>query len=150
MARSPQAGAQEAIHESLQGIVRHQLEMLVTPALRWEGDVWSGLFMALLIQPPTGHQASRDGAEDDAPEGDSQRTWRSDIDLDLEGIGRIKASVWMQASRLEIDMHIIHNDTLERLQAGLPALKARLNAHGFEEVSATLAPLAKETPDAQP
>ncbi|KAF0801708.1 hypothetical protein A6D6_04266, partial [Alcanivorax xiamenensis] len=40
------------VEESVQPVVRHQLELLATPVLRWEGDLWSGLFAALLIQAP--------------------------------------------------------------------------------------------------
>lgn len=146
--RQPPAALPDPVHESLQGIVRHQLEMLVTPALRWEGDVWSGLFMALLIQPPAGQQESREGTQDESTGEDSQRTWRSDIDLDVQGAGRIKASVWMQAAQLEIDMQIADGDTLERLREGLTPLKARLSGHGFEDVGVTLTRLTTEPPDA--
>ena len=145
--RQAPAALPDPVHESLQGIVRHQLEMLVTPALRLEGDVWSGLFMALLIQPPAGQQESREGAQDESAGEDSQRTWRSDIDLDVQGAGRIKASVWMQAAQLEIDMQIADGDTLERLREGLAPLKARLSGHGFEDVGVTLSRLTTEPRD---
>lgn len=145
--RQPPATIQEPVHESLQGIVRHQLEMLVAPALRWEGDVWSGLFMALLIQPPAGQQESREGAQNESAGEDSPRTWRSDIDLDIQGAGRIKASVWLQATRLEIDIHIADPETLDRLQQGLSPFKARLSGHGFDDIGITLMRLTTETSD---
>lgn len=147
-ARHSHTAARETIHESLQAIVRHQLEMLVTPALRWEGDVWGGLFMALLIQPPAEHQAPSDDSQDGTTDGDSQRTWRSDIDLEVQGAGRIKATVWMQTSRLEVDMSIADCNTLERLKEGLAPLQARLDGHGFENAGITLRRLTTEAPDA--
>ncbi|MDW7745264.1 flagellar hook-length control protein FliK [Halomonas sp.] len=104
--------------------------------------------MALLIQPPAGQQESREGAQDESAGEDSQRTWRSDIDLDVQGAGRIKAAVWMQATQLEIDMQIADSDTLERLREGLAPLKARLSGHGFEDVAVTLSRLTTEPTDA--
>lgn len=148
--RAPVLAPQEPVHESLQGIVRHQLEMLVTPTLRWEGDVWSGLFMALLVQPPVGERPPGDGDQEEPAGEDARRTWRSDIDLEVQGAGRITASLWMQAARLEIDMRVADLEALARLQEGRDALKARLTAHGFEEVGVTLERLAAEGDDASP
>ncbi|MFP4262391.1 MAG: flagellar hook-length control protein FliK [Halomonas sp.] len=148
--RPPALAARDPVHESLQGIVRHQLEMLVTPTLRWEGDVWSGLFMALLIQPPVGERASRDEEQEAPPGEDARRTWRSDIDLEVQGAGRVKASVWMQDTRLEIDMRVADPETLTRLQEGRAPLEARLGAHGFEEVGVTLERLTTEAADGPP
>ncbi|SDN88166.1 hook-length control protein FliK [Halomonas shengliensis] len=148
--RPPALTLQEPVHESLQGVVRHQLEMLVTPTLRWEGDVWSGLFMALLVQPPVGERLPREGDQEEPAGEDARRTWRSDIDLEVQGAGRVTASLWMQAARLEIDMWVADPDALARLQEGLDALRSRLGAHGFEEVGVTLGRLTAEGDDADP
>ncbi len=135
----------DPVHDSLQGIVRHQLEMLVTPTLRWEGDIWSGLFMALMIQLPVGERG-RDGepGESDGEGNAEGHGWRSEIDLDVAGLGRLQASVWMQQARLEIDLRA-PEDALGPLEAGLEHLKSRLAGHGFEEVGVTLAALEEDS-----
>ncbi|SEL75014.1 hook-length control protein FliK [Halomonas daqiaonensis] len=137
--------ASHPVQESLQGIVRHQLEMLVTPALRWEGDVWSGLFMALMIQLPPGHQ-DRSGAEDaDQQQSNAeQQGWRSEIDLDVAGLGRLKASLWMNANSVEIDLRVAHDPSRQELEKGLDSLRSRLAGHGFEEIKVDLNRLDEE------
>ncbi|MFG6158717.1 flagellar hook-length control protein FliK [Halomonas sp. 1390] len=141
----PRPPAGPPIHESLQGIVRHQLEMLVTPALRWEGDVWSGLFMALMVPMPPGHQEWTGGEEADAQrrEGE-QRGWRSEIDLDVAGLGRLKASLWMDADRVEVDLRLAHESARQRLERDLESLRSRLAGHGFETVQIELGKLDEE------
>ncbi|SFT56270.1 flagellar hook-length control protein FliK [Halomonas saccharevitans] len=136
------APSSQAVQESLQGIVRHQLEMLVTPTLRWEGDVWSGLFMALMVPPPPGQQ-ERSGSEDaESQRRDRERRgWRSEIDLDVAGLGRMKASLWMEADRVEIDLRLARDSTRQRLESGIDHLRARLAGHGFETIQIDLARL---------
>ncbi|MDI5922829.1 flagellar hook-length control protein FliK [Halomonas sp. LR5S13] len=135
----------QAVQESLQGIVRHQLEMLVTPALRWEGDVWSGLFMALMIQLPPGHQ-DRPGAEDTDQQkrNAEQQGWRSEIDLNIAGLGRLQASLWMKANSVEIDLRVAHDRSRQELENGLDSLRSRLSSHGFEEIKINLNRLEEE------
>ncbi|MEQ6887191.1 flagellar hook-length control protein FliK [Halomonas sp. CS7] len=135
----PRAPASAPVHESLQGIVRHQLEMLVTPTLRWEGDVWSGLFMALMVPLPPGHQERPGSEETESQRRDGeQRGWRSEIDLDVAGLGRLKASLWMDADRVEIDLRLAHESTRQRLERDLEILRSRLAGHGFETIQIDL------------
>ncbi|MDR9440617.1 MAG: flagellar hook-length control protein FliK, partial [Halomonas sp.] len=129
----------QAVQESLQGIVRHQLEMLVTPALRWEGDVWSGLFMALMIQLPPGHQDRSGGEDTDQQQRNArQQDWHSEIDLDIAGLGRLKASLWMNANSVEIDLRVAHDRSRQELEKGLDSLRTRLAGHGFAEIKIDL------------
>lgn len=139
------AHTSQPVQESLQGIVRHQLEMLVTPALRWEGDVWSGLFMALMIQLPPGHQ-DRPGGEDadQRHRNAEQHGWRSEIDLDVAGLGRLKASLWMNANSVEIDLRVAHDPSRQQLEGGLDSLRSRLAGHGFEDIKIVLNRLDEE------
>lgn len=132
---APRPHASQAVQESLQGIVRHQLEMLVTPALRWEGDVWSGLFMALMIQLPPGYQDRPGGEDTDQQQRNAeQQDWRSEIDLDIAGLGRLKASLCMKANSVEIDLRVAHDQTRLELENGIDRLRTRLAGHGFEEI----------------
>ncbi|XKE45417.1 flagellar hook-length control protein FliK [Halomonas organivorans] len=138
-------GRGEPVHESLQSLVRHQLEMLAAPSLRWEGDVWSGLFMALVIQLPQGRRDGRGGGDDEAERGEDEHGgWRSDLELEVAGLGPIKASLWMKEAHLDIDLQIRDEGMLPCLETGLEALRQRLTGHGFEEVRLRLGPMAIE------
>ncbi|MDR5866914.1 flagellar hook-length control protein FliK [Halomonas koreensis] len=142
---APRPGGRETVHESLQHLVRHQLEMLATPSLRWEGDVWSGLFMALVIQLPQGRregqggegQASEESRDEASPE------WRSDLELEVAGIGPLKASLRMREARLDIELRA-REAALARLEGGLEPLRHRLAAHGFDDVRLSLEGLPGE------
>lgn len=131
----PRSSNPPTIPEGLQGIVRHQLEMLVTPVMRWEGDVWSGLFMALMIQPPDERRehAQRDEHES-APDDPESRAWRSSIDVEIAEQGRLTASLWMQSDRVAIDLGVANPAFLEQLETDIDALRSRLAGHGFSEI----------------
>ncbi|RTR04423.1 flagellar hook-length control protein FliK [Halomonas nitroreducens] len=132
--RRPEGG-RELIHESLQGLVRHQLEMLATPSLRWEGDVWSGLFMALVISLPQGRRDEPEGGDDAERRRErGHGGWRSELDLEVAGLGPLKVSLWMKEARLDIDLQSADEAALARLEAGLETLRQRLEGHGFEDV----------------
>ncbi len=120
----------------MQQVVRHQLEMLSTPApvLRWEGDVWSGLFMALIIQLPAvvrqeGEQASGEGREDAG-----QEAWRSQMTLEVAGLGRLDVSLLIARRRLEVALEAESQAMLKRLENGEAILRSRLQACGFDAV----------------
>ncbi len=125
----------EPIADGLQHIVRHQLEMLATPQLRWEGDVWSGLFMALVIQLPQGRRDGRQEGEEggESREGESGG-WRSRLRLDVAGLGPLEVSLWMREVRLDIDVHVQEAASKSRLEEGLETLRHRLAGHGFDDV----------------
>ncbi|MCE8002346.1 flagellar hook-length control protein FliK [Billgrantia ethanolica] len=123
----------EPVHENLQGVVRHQLEMLVTPILRWEGDVWSGIFMALMIHMPAG--ARRDGEEADSGEDDaSSHAWHSELRLTVPGLGELGIALWLQEQQLRLQLLSRDDVALAVLQAGVPELERRLRAAGLETV----------------
>ncbi|MGQ7249161.1 flagellar hook-length control protein FliK [Halomonas sp. V046] len=127
----------EALSESLAPLVRHQLELLAAPLLRWEGDVWSGLFMALLIQPlqrderggghPHGHDDGN-AAPDDEP------GWRSELSLDVAGLGRLDVVAMMGDTRLSLTLAARDTVVRERLDGQLDSLRKRLEGHGFHSV----------------
>ncbi|HSH47430.1 MAG TPA: flagellar hook-length control protein FliK [Halomonas sp.] len=146
--RAPPPDGSRPVHESLQGIVRHQLEMLVAPALRWEGDVWSGLFMALMILPPPDERTPEDEAES-AEQETQGRAWRSEIDLDIAGTGRLQASLWMRAEQLKITLRVSEHGVYQRLKDDADTLQARLSGHGFSHVDIDLGILKEGPPDGQ-
>lgn len=122
--------AREVVHESLQSLVRQQLEMLVMPTIRWEGDVWAGIFMALVINLP----AREEGAEGKQQEGEPDGGWRSEMQLDVPNLGALNASLWLYRNVLSIDFTTESTQAYQRIDAGLPALEKRLSALDLQKV----------------
>ncbi|RAH36596.1 flagellar hook-length control protein FliK [Halomonas sp. SL1] len=128
-------GRREPVADGLQHLVRHQLEMLATPQLRWEGDVWSGLFMALVIQLPQGRRDGRqEGEEGGESRQDESGGWRSRLTLEVAGLGPLEVSLWMREVRLDIDVQVRDAAVRSRLEEGLETLRQRLAGHGFDDV----------------
>lgn len=121
----------DVVQESLQGIVRQQLEMLVTPTIRWEGDVWAGIFMALVINLPPREKERREEQDDTD---DAASGWRSDIKLEVPGLGDFSASLWFYRDTLSLDLTTSQVETHQRLEAGLGQLQARLEALDMRKV----------------
>lgn len=126
--KSPHAKG-DIVHESVQSLVRHQLEMLVVPTLRWEGEVWAGLFMALTMHLPVATQddgaAQRQGRDED---------WRSEMQLDVPSVGRFTIALLLARNILSIDFTAAEAETLTHIEAALPALERRLSALAFDQV----------------
>ncbi|MFQ3788087.1 flagellar hook-length control protein FliK [Halomonas sp. A29] len=127
------SAAGEPVHESLQGLVRHQLEMLVTPVLRWEGDVWSGIFMALMIQLPAGarHEHEETGPGEDEAQ---QEAWHSELQLSVPSLGEIRVAMWLQEKHVRLQLLAKDDATLQTLEKGLPQLEQRLRNAGLSTV----------------
>ncbi|MBZ5488561.1 flagellar hook-length control protein FliK [Halomonas aquamarina] len=123
-------GHREIVHESLQGLVRQQLDMLVTPAIRWEGDVWAGIFMALVIQLPSREKTHEDQQESGEPDDG----WRSEIRLDVPSVGAFSVSLWFYRAVLSIDLTTADSVTHQYLEEGMSTLEQRLNALDLERV----------------
>ncbi|GAB3391001.1 hypothetical protein [Azotobacter armeniacus] len=91
--------------EQLQGLVRHQLELLVNPALRWEGEAWPGLFMSLLVQAPEADR--QDSVRQDKGGGTAVQEgseWCLRLDLELPGHGTLRMEAWLGAQSLSLTM----------------------------------------------
>ncbi|TVP50538.1 MAG: flagellar hook-length control protein FliK [Halomonas sp.] len=122
--------ARDIVHESLQSLVRQQLEMLVMPTIRWEGDVWAGIFMALVVNLP----AREEGQKGQSQEAESDEGWRSEMRLDVPSLGTFTASMWLHRSVLSIDFTSESTQVYQRIDAGLPALEQRLSALDLQKV----------------
>lgn len=120
----------EIVHESLQGLVRQQLDMLVTPTIRWEGDVWAGIFMALVIQLPNHDKAQENQRQSHDPEDG----WRSEMRLEVPNVGAFSISLWFYRAVLSIDLTATDSATHQYLETGISALEQRLNALDLEKV----------------
>lgn len=132
--------AQEPLHESLQGLVRHQLEMLVTPVLRWEGDVWSGVFMALVMHLPQVEREGRESQDEEAARKERERQgWRSTMTLQVAGLGEVGVDLWLRGSRLDLDLAADDAAVRESLEQGVDRLTPRLEACGLADVRVRVA-----------
>ncbi|MBQ0711348.1 MAG: flagellar hook-length control protein FliK [Porticoccus sp.] len=121
--------------ENLQGIVSHQLELLSTPLLHWEGEVWSGVFMALLIQIPEMLMGRHGGGgQGEAAEGENANddTWSSELALDLDNLGLLKMKITLKAEALTLWLQAPTDEVLVELEGKRESLLARLEACGFE------------------
>ena len=136
-------GPREIVHESLQGLVRQQLEMMVTPTLRWEGDVWAGIFMALVINLP-GRDGQKEGAGD---EGEADEGWRSEMQLDVPNLGRFNIALALYQGALTIDLTAEDAETRQRLEEGVGALEQRLSAFDFRKVKVMVRHVILESDD---
>lgn len=133
-------GRSEIVHESLQSLVRQQLEMLVAPTIRWEGDVWAGIFMALVI-----HMPYREEGQEALRGADVERGWHSEIQLEVPNVGAFSASLRLYQSILSVDLSTPDLSTYEQLEQGLGALQRRLTAFDFRNVQLKARHIAEES-----
>ncbi|MFC3285453.1 flagellar hook-length control protein FliK [Litchfieldella rifensis] len=128
----------DSVSDALQGIVRHQLEMLVTPVLRWEGDVWSGIFMALMIHVPEETFSQRQAPQQEAggdEEGQSESAWHSELTLKVESLGTIGVSLRLEDRRLALTLTTESTSAVMHLERGQAVLRERLEHCGLDDVA---------------
>lgn len=123
-------GHRDIVHESLQSLVRQQLDMLVMPVVRWEGDVWAGIFMALVIHLPTRDKTQEDQQENSDPDDG----WRSEMQLEVPNVGAFSVSLWFYRAVLSIDLTTADKTTYHYLEKDIPALEQRLGALDLDKV----------------
>nr|WP_298522829.1 flagellar hook-length control protein FliK [uncultured Halomonas sp.] len=129
------ASAMDSIDESLQGILRHQLELLVTPTLRWEGDLWSGVFMALVIQVPE-QLAEHARQEKDQKQGEEEQeaVWHSQLRLELPRLGELEVQLHLRNTALRLVLQSESAACTGLLNAQRDALSERLARCGFDDI----------------
>ncbi|RUO35809.1 flagellar hook-length control protein FliK [Aliidiomarina sanyensis] len=120
------------VPEAMQSIVRHQLEMLSTPALRWEGEIWSGLFMALLLQPAFFEQGTRDSEAAEAQR-QKEKTWRSELELTVHGLGQLGIQLTLRQSSLHLHFSA-QEFVIHQLEGSEKDLRERLGRLGLSDV----------------
>lgn len=126
-------GGAEPVHESLQGLVRHQLEMLVTPVLRWEGDVWAGIFLALVVNVPPGARREEEKDQDDGDEPGGE-AWHSEMTLRVPSLGDIGVAMWLQGTQLRLELSAFDTALRDRLEREAGLLEQRLQDVGLTRV----------------
>lgn len=129
------AGNHQVVHPALEGVLRHQLEMLATPILRWEGAPWAGVFMALTLQAPPRRDAEQESAgnrdryhqDDDAP-------WQTHLTLRLARLGEVGVNLQLGAQHVALDLEA-QPAVADRMDAASDTLRDRLGALGFRNVA---------------
>ncbi len=125
----------QAVDESLQSLVRHQLELIASPVLRWEGDVWSGIFMALTIQLADYASDQQQHAEADGRQNareSREEGWESWITLRMEPFGEMHVRLGLyHEERLSLVLQSSSSEVIEQLEARRDRLLERLQSCGF-------------------
>lgn len=127
------AQGQAATHGGLDATVRHQLEMLAAPMLRWEGQPWAGLFMAMALQPPPRQTPWQGSRQENDRKREDEDAWKSQITLRLARLGEVRVGLRLDSRRVALELEAAP-ETAARLDAGLRQLRDRLGALGFKEV----------------
>lgn len=117
--------------ETIQQILRHQLELLVTPVLRWEGEVWPGAFMSLILDLGRPHVDEQLPEEAEEQERSGERCQAS-LQLNLEGLGQVQAVLDLHDQRLALKLHPDAAPLHDLMLAAQDSLTERLGAIGFE------------------
>ncbi|MFC0267345.1 flagellar hook-length control protein FliK [Kushneria aurantia] len=138
-AATQQRSAAEPVHDSLQGLLRHQLEMLTQPLFRWEGFFMPDMPMRWELE-----EESAGGEVDD----DALRIWRSRLHLDMPQLGAMDIEISLQGGTLHVSGEVDESSlALVRRQGG--GLATRLEAAGLPIASMNFSPRSgSETSDA--
>lgn len=115
-------------------LLRQQLEMLAQPQVRWEGNVWAGVFMALSIQPPPAEAQAESGGEGEGDTSAGQGAWQVRLALRLEGHGELEVAISLQGERLALTLQTESASLRGYFAQTRGVLEERLAGHGFSEV----------------
>lgn len=127
----------------LQHLVRHQLELLVTPTLRWEGDVWSGLFMALSLQMPAGLEERDPRQQGSQGQDEEGLVWHSAMTLRLDRLGELGVELRLRDRALWLEIRANDAATRDSLQGGKAEFESRLRRCGLDDVRVSVLPAAE-------
>lgn len=142
--------------QRLHDLLRHQLEVLANPVLRWRGEAWPEAPMTLWLAAPEADPADagvrddahrRDADHDHEEPNDQQRqretadaaaSWRSEIALALPALGRMRARLTLVGERLELRLTVDRDDIRPALRAAADPLRDRLREVGAQSVRLTI------------
>ncbi|WP_374708175.1 flagellar hook-length control protein FliK [Salinicola avicenniae] len=113
--------------DGLQSLVRHQLEMIASPGLRWEGEPWPGVSMVL-----SWSELDEEGRESDAEkrrESGEADTWQAQVTIQLPSLGPIEIDFRaVRDQPLRVALNVAETAVRDRLRSGLDVLLTRLQA----------------------
>lgn len=127
-----------AVGEAHLPLVRQQLELLAAPQLRWEGNLWAGVFVALNIQPPPAEEGGERGGEREGEGAPGQGAWQVRLALRLDGHGELEVAISLQGERLALTLQTESASLRGYFAQTRGALEECLAGHGFSEVSLRL------------
>ena len=131
--------------ESLSSLLRQQLELLAMPQLRWEGNVWAGVFMGLTIAaPPQPERQPDEEGEAAGREQAAEGEWKVRLELRLAGHGTLDAAISLQGERLALTLQTGSVSLRRYFEGGHAELQASLQACGFSSVRLQLLEAAPE------
>lgn len=141
----PNAEALGGGQESVASVLRQQLELLAVPLLRWEGNVWAGVFMGLVIEAPALPEPSLD-EEGEAVEREPSAggEWKVRLGLRLAGYGALEASISLQGERLALTLQTDSASLRRYFEGSHAELEENLRACGFSSVRLQLLEAVRE------
>lgn len=120
--------------EQLHALVRHQLELLNSPNLKWHGELCPDMSLFVEIRMPTcaedGPQDSALSQSDRVPEPD---TWESTIELALPALGAVVITLRKTPANLAIDIVAARRDTATLLQSKAATVLEGLGQRGVTD-----------------
>ena len=118
------AQAHEGIADSRSlSVVREQLDTLQSGQIVFRGELFPGQQMEWKVSE---REARRNAA------GDQERTWDTEMRLDLPQLGTISARLRLDGSRISIDFHAADEAAVDLLTVGRPALIEQLQVAGLD------------------
>ncbi|GHB10279.1 hypothetical protein [Salinicola rhizosphaerae] len=113
--------------DALQSLVRHQLELVVAPEVRWEGQLWPNVAMTMLLAPAYEGEEGRSDTESSSST-EEARGWEATIDVAFPRLGLV--TLHLQSSsggRLSARIEPALAESRLQMAAALGELRARLD-----------------------
>ncbi len=116
-------------------LASRQLMLLEGAPFVWQGQVWPGQAMEWRIE----EREAQGEVKEEAPH------WRTELDLTLPRLGRIRARLDITPQGLELELAAALAEGLAEIREALPALAQRLEAAGLHPKGLTARVLDAET-----
>lgn len=115
-----------SIPEHLQPIVQQQLNALETHQVQWQGQIWPNQDMHWEIHEERARK----------PDGEEERLWSTQIQLDLPNLGTVTARLRFSGSGLSLTLDAADDNTRARMGSASSKLVAALGERGIHTSSA--------------
>ncbi|WP_110665508.1 hypothetical protein [Salinicola halophilus] len=110
--------------EALQSLVRHQLELLVSPQVQWSGELWPGMPVTIELIPIV--ESEGEEGRRSEPEQASDERWRARVRLTLDRLGDVTLVLENSGRDWQIEILPDVTESLPPLQRHVADLEARL------------------------
>ena len=116
-------GSEGVVDRASLAVVREQLEVLQSGQVVFRGDLYAGQPLEWSVNE---REARRNAA------GGRERSWDSELRIDLPGLGTISARLKLDGTRVSIALSAVDAASTVLLESGRPALVEQLQAAGLE------------------